>query len=163
VRLLYYDGKPRADQYIQVHKQTIDSSGNKTLGEAVAGEKTDKNGEVKFNLNEGIYAVFTQGPGMGWTTYDILLGKGDIKVVELKLGKLIIDLNDDWAGKKLRLMDTNEHRLYYFNLDTKGNYETDLVPGIYYIYDVWPTIKIPIESGKFTRWDGENVYLPTPP
>jgi len=164
VRLFYYDGRPRADQYIQVHKQTIDSSGNKILGEAVAGEKTDKNGEVKFNLNEGIYAVFTQGPGMGWTTYDILLGKGDIKVVELKLGKLIIDLSDDCSGDKLWIMDTNHHTLYYFNLDTKGNYETDLVPGIYYIsWSYFSSVKIAIESGKFTRWDGENVYLPTPP
>ncbi len=164
VRLLYYDGRPRADQYIQVHKQTIDSSGNKILGEAVAGEKTDKNGEVKFNLNEGIYAVFTQGPGMGWTTYDILLGKGDIKVVELKLGKLIIDLSDDYAGKKLWLRDTNDYTLYSFNLDVKGNYETDLVPGVYYISDFWSiNVKITIESGKFTRWDGENVYPPTPP
>jgi len=164
VRLLYYDGKPRADQYIQVHKQTIDSSGNKALGEAVAVEKTDKNGEVKFNLNEGIYAVFTHGPGMGWTTYDILLGKGDIKVVELKLGKLIIDLDDDYAGKKLWLNDINEHSLYSFNLDPKGNYETDLVPGTYYISVPWSiNVKIPIESGKFTRWDGENVYPPTPP
>ncbi|HPC57280.1 MAG TPA: hypothetical protein PLP10_05505, partial [Caldisericia bacterium] len=88
----------------------------------------------------------------------------DIKVVELKLGKLIIDLDDDYAGKKLWLNDINEHSLYSFNLDPKGNYETDLVPGTYYISVPWSiNVKIPIESGKFTRWDGENVYPPTPP
>ncbi|MBC7195611.1 MAG: carboxypeptidase regulatory-like domain-containing protein [Caldisericia bacterium] len=173
------DNKPRVGQYIVVYKQALDKEGKIIPGDTIAAEKTDSQGQIIVNIEPGIYMIFTEGPGYGWTISNVEIKKGETKTVDMVLGRLMLDFGKDRAFENIII--GNEDSIYstwwgfdYYSsklfsklkLDSEGKLIIDLTPGR---YDIGSLDKnkyfdnVVIVEGKITKSDGQTVFQPTPP
>jgi pSer/pThr/pTyr-binding forkhead associated (FHA) protein len=177
-KILYVDNTGREGQNVLIYKQIVDpKTGEPEPGEFLKVEKTDKNGEVFFSLDEGKYCVYIEGPGYSWMQYNQVVNRNETTDVIFKLGRLEVSFMDNpLRTLKLYLQEfvpsglwgDPVYNAYYTN--DKGSCIIDITPGVYsirvYIKNgecIGVIEKIVIESGKITKYMNDKLYPPTPP
>jgi len=177
-KILHVDNTGREGQNVLVYKQESNpKTGEPEPGEFLKVEKTDKNGEVFFSLDEGKYCVYIEGPGYSWMQKNIVVNRNETTDAIFKLGRLKLQFSDT-QPRNLALYDiltwlVSPVQAKFFGkyqTDNKGNCIIDITPGKYaakvflangdYEFSIDNII---IESGKITQFINDKLYPPTPP
>jgi serine/threonine protein kinase len=96
VEILYADGTPKKDNWIAIHKQTVDVSNNPLAGEPVASQRTDQSGATFFELPPDTYALeIGDLTGYAWgNPFNYEVKSGSTTVVRVSLGRLVVGLRN---------------------------------------------------------------------
>lgn len=90
--MLTPDSEPWSDTWIYIYEQKSDAVGNPSLGKQVGNGSINLQGEVLFNLEDGLYSVCPPDLGYGWAengcVYNIQVLAGSQTTVKLQPGKL---------------------------------------------------------------------------
>jgi hypothetical protein len=95
------DSQPWENVYVEVYEQIADTSGNPSRGSRVKSSSINRQGEIDFELQSGVYAVCpSENRGYGWTEndciYNIQVAANNLTIVKFQGGQIefaIVDAN----------------------------------------------------------------------
>ncbi len=150
VIFLTTDFKP-ANGFFYVYEQSADVAGGLLKGNQIDGESINKQGELFFEINEGVYVLCQSGyAGYDWTdigcVYNVQVSSGNQTTVTFQLGQInftVVDASgnaiadtlweiytqtQDVTGKPVTL-----RKVWSGNTDKTGTVYAPLTPGLYVI------------------------------
>lgn len=142
------DSEPWNDAYFDIYEQKTDATGKPSKGGQVDYGRINLQGELIFDLNEGIYSICPPGMGYGWTddgcVYNIQVVTGSQTVVKIQPGKIEVTIVDasgnPWNDIYGEIYTQKQNavgkpvtdaQVWYGRTDNTGTSNAWLTPGIY--------------------------------
>jgi hypothetical protein len=145
------DSQPWKDIYVEVYEQVTDANGNPSRGRRAASGHINQQGEVSFEVTEGLYAVCpSENRGYGWTKenciYDVQVNGSGLTVVKIQGGQIevaIVGADDKpWQSVYIEIFTQKQdvngipvtaNRVWSGHTDNAGFAHAWLTPGLYAI------------------------------
>ena len=175
VGIRYADGEP-VNEYVHIHLQEDNVSGQPVEGNEAASGYTDDDGLVTFMLTPGVYAVrISHLHGYDtWGRFDHQLPGGGIYNLTVTLGRLIVETwNPDGSlatniYTKIHTLDQDASgniilgkQIASAYSDNTGKAIFDLTPGLYGIsYDNTEFVSIPVQPSQITTIHQTGYTIP---